>query len=133
MRRLAGVLLLAALVGGCGGRAAAGTGTVVTITIHHSRFQPAELRVRPGSTVRFVVRNTDPIDHELIVGDQAVQQRHEHGSERHHDAPGEVSVAAGQEATTTFTFPAAAGRLEYACHLPGHYAYGMHGTITVTR
>ena len=40
-------------------------------------------------------------------------------------------MAAGQEAATTYAFPAAlAGRaLEFACHLPGHYAYGMHGTV----
>jgi uncharacterized cupredoxin-like copper-binding protein len=27
-----------------------------------------------------------------------------------------------------FTQP---GPLMYACHLPGHFAYGMHGTIDV--
>jgi uncharacterized cupredoxin-like copper-binding protein len=128
---LAGVLLLAALGAGCAGREGDRPETVV-ITIHHSRFQPAALRVRPGGTVRFVIRNSDPIDHELILGDEAVQRRHERGTERRHDAvPGEVSVAAGQQAATSFTFPAAPGRLEYACHLPGHYAYGMHGLVTV--
>jgi uncharacterized cupredoxin-like copper-binding protein len=126
----AAAVLLALLGGGCAGPAAAGERTMV-VTIHHSRFQPAALRVRPGSTVRFVVRNQDPIDHELIVGDAAVQRRHERGTQRHHDAPGEVSVPAGQEATTTFTFPATPGRLEYACHLPGHYAYGMHAPVWV--
>src|SRR5687768_10226575 len=33
----------------------------VEITIHHSRFTPAVVDVKRGSTVRFVVRNTDPI------------------------------------------------------------------------
>ena len=55
--------------------------------------------------MRFVVRNTDPIDHELIVGDAAVHARHERGNEADHGAiPGEVSVAAGEVAETTFRF-----------------------------
>jgi uncharacterized cupredoxin-like copper-binding protein len=128
---LAGVAVLAALGAGCASRDGDGPATVV-VTVHHSRFQPAELQVRPGRTVRFVIRNSDPVDHEFILGDEAVQRRHERGTERRHDAaPGEVSVAAGGQAATTFTFPAAPGRLEYACHLPGHYAYGMHGLVTV--
>lgn len=107
----------------------------VVVTMHHSRFEPASIRVDPGQRVRFVLRNTDPIDHEFILGDAAVQRRHEQGRQRHHhgDVPGERSVAAGQEAATTYAFPAGLdGRtLEFACHLPGHYAFGMHGTVRV--
>ena len=107
----------------------------VVVTMHHSRFEPATIRVEPGQRVRFVLRNTDPIDHEFILGDDAVQRRHEQGRERHHhgEVPGERSVAAGQEATTTYAFPAGVdGReLEFACHLPGHYAYGMRGIVRV--
>jgi uncharacterized cupredoxin-like copper-binding protein len=107
----------------------------VVVTMHHSRFEPATIRVEAGRRVRFVLRNTDPIDHEFILGDDAVQRRHEQGRERHHhgEVPGERSVGAGQEATTTYAFPAGLdGReLEFACHLPGHYAYGMHGVVRV--
>ena len=28
------------------------------------------------------------------------------------------------------TFPSA-GNLLFGCHLPGHYAYGMHGVIAI--
>jgi uncharacterized cupredoxin-like copper-binding protein len=118
-----------------GSEAGDGPDRTVVVTMHHSRFEPAVLQVAPGERVRFVLRNTDPIDHELILGDDAVQRRHEQGRERHHhgEVPGERSVAAGQEATTTYTFPTGLdGRtLEFACHLPGHYAYGMHGTVRV--
>src|SRR5215212_6326940 len=96
----------------------------------------AALLVDPGQRVRFVLRNTDPIDHEFILGDAATQRRHERGRDRHHhgEVPGERSVPAGQEAATTYTFPAGtAGQvLEFACHLPGHYAYGMRGTVRVS-
>jgi uncharacterized cupredoxin-like copper-binding protein len=124
-----------AAVRATGSRAGDGPERTVVVTMRHSRFEPAEVRVGPGERVRFVLRNTDPIDHEFILGDDAVQRRHEQGRERHHhgEVPGERSVAAGQEAATTYAFPAGLdGRaLEFACHLPGHYAYGMHGTVRV--
>ena len=104
----------------------------VELRIHHSRFFPAHVSLPAGTHVRFVVRNDDPIDHELIVGDESVQLRHEKGTEAWHPPrPGEVSVAAGALATTTFTF-AARGTTEFACHVPGHYAYGMRGVVTVS-
>ena len=119
------MLALAACSGGGGER-------TVTIDVRHSRFSAAELRVRPGETVRFVLRNTDPIPHELIIGDQAVQDLHEAGTEAHHgDRPGEVSVAPGATAVTTYTFGRAGGALLFGCHLPGHWAYGMRGEIRV--
>jgi uncharacterized cupredoxin-like copper-binding protein len=116
--------------------AAAGQATrTVVITMHHSRFQPEVVRVAPGTTVRFLLRNTDPIDHEFILGDAAVQRRHEQGREREHhgEVPGEVSVAAGGQAATTYTFrQGGPASLPFACHLPGHYAYGMRGVALVS-
>jgi uncharacterized cupredoxin-like copper-binding protein len=105
----------------------------VELRVHHSTFIPATVSVPVGSHVRFVVRNDDPIDHELIIGDAGVQLRHERGTEAWHPPrPGEVSVAAGALATTTFTF-LTTGTMEFACHMPGHDAYGMRGVVTVTR
>jgi uncharacterized cupredoxin-like copper-binding protein len=115
---------------------AGGDERTVVVTMRHSRFEPAVVRVDPGERVRFVLRNIDPIDHEFILGDDAVQRRHEQGRERRHhgDVPGERSVPAGGDAATTYAFPAALDGhvLEFACHLPGHYAYGMHGTVRVS-
>jgi uncharacterized cupredoxin-like copper-binding protein len=142
MRRRRWPLVAAAVLCLAGGLAAAraaaprgeGERTVV-VTMRHSRFEPARLQVAAGERVRFLLRNADPIDHEFILGDEAVQRRHEQGRERQHhgEVPGERSVPAGQEAATVYAFPAAPGglALEFACHLPGHYAYGMHGTVRV--
>lgn len=103
----------------------------VTIEIDRSRFHTAPIRVRPHTTVRFVVRNDDPIGHELIVGSAEVHERHAGGHEAAHaPVPGEVSVPAEARASTTYTFHAP-GPVAYACHLPGHYAYGMHGVVEV--
>jgi uncharacterized cupredoxin-like copper-binding protein len=81
--------------------------------------------------VRFVVRNDDPIDHELVIGDAAVHRRHADGTERRHPpVPGEVSVAPGDTALTVYELTEP-GTVVYACHLPGHIAYGMVGEIEV--
>ena len=106
----------------------------VTLTIRHSHFSPDHLSVRSGTFVRFVIRNDDPIGHEFIVGDDGVHQRHEAGTEPvHPPRPGEVSVAAGTTAETTFRFEGTtgSGTVVYACHLPGHFRYGMSGTVDV--
>jgi uncharacterized cupredoxin-like copper-binding protein len=101
------------------------------ITIHYSHFDPATLEFPPGTTVRFVVHNTDPIDHEFILGDTRVQDIHELGTEAHHPPrPGEMSIPAGTTGTTTYTFTKP-GALIFGCHLPGHYAFGMRGLVTV--
>ena len=103
----------------------------VHIRIHYSHYDLSEIAVDPGQTITFVVENTDPIDHEFIVGDAQVQQAHEAGTEAQHPPrPGEISIPAGETVTTTMTFPAT-GTLLFGCHLPGHYAYGMRGVITI--
>jgi uncharacterized cupredoxin-like copper-binding protein len=103
----------------------------VELTAHYSHWSLGGLTVRAGTVVDFLAHNADPIDHELIVGDQAVQDRHERGTEaRHPPRPGEVSIPAGTTAETAIEL-SVPGTYIFACHLPGHYAYGMHGTITV--
>jgi uncharacterized cupredoxin-like copper-binding protein len=108
-------------------------GREVEIGIAYSKFVPAALSVPAGTPITFVLRNEDPIDHEWIVGDDATHQRHRTGTEPHHDERAtEQSVPALGDVRTTVTF-AAPGTYRMICHLPGHEAYGMVGTITVTR
>jgi uncharacterized cupredoxin-like copper-binding protein len=103
----------------------------VEVTIHYSHFDPSTLEFPPGTIVRFIVHNTDPIDHEFILGDTRVQDIHELGTEAHHPPrPGEMSVPADTTRTTTYTFTQM-GTLIFGCHLPGHYAFGMRGLVTV--
>ncbi|MBW3574822.1 MAG: hypothetical protein KY450_08155 [Actinobacteria bacterium] len=115
-----------------GGGRALGPGHVsVDVGIDHSRFSVERLRVRPGTVVRFVVTNDDPIAHELVVGDDDVHARHVAGTEAvHPPVPGEVSVAPGEVGVTVVRFEAP-GTVRFACHLPGHLAYGMEGEVVV--
>ena len=67
------------------------------------------ISVPAGVAVTFVLRNDDPIDHEFIVGDAAVHERHRTGTEPVHGvAPdrGDASRPAPSRTTTiTFTRP----------------------------
>jgi uncharacterized cupredoxin-like copper-binding protein len=123
----AALLVTILAISGCGGEPT----RTVEIDIRHSAFEPALIDAAPGETVRFVITNLDPIDHEFILGDDQVQQRHEDGTEPHHGAiPGEVSIPAGGTRATSYAF-AGPGALPFGCHLPGHWTYGMRGVVLV--
>ncbi|HEX6579653.1 MAG TPA: cupredoxin domain-containing protein [Actinomycetota bacterium] len=135
LRATAAAVALVLLVGAAAasrGAAARANDGAIRLTIHYSKFDPADLAVEPGETVRFVIVNTDPIDHEFILGDEQLQLVHEEGTEAHHaPRPGEVSVPAGAIGVTTFTFPRISLSLIFGCHLPGHYDFGMRGLVTI--
>ena len=111
-----------------------GPGVVtVELTTRYSAYSDVldDLRVYEGTLVRFVLRNSDPIHHELIVGGDDVHRAHEIGNEAFHPpVPGEVSVDPGDTGLTTYLFDEP-GKVRFACHLPRHVAYGMEGDITV--
>jgi len=130
---LAGALLAAGVVWLADPGGAVGP-TVIAVTAHHSRFEPDRIPVKPGATVRFVVTNRDPIDHEFIIGPPAVHELHEQGTPHVHTGvvPGEITVPAGATVETTYTFgPAGSPAIAYGCHLAGHWAYGMHGLAVI--
>jgi uncharacterized cupredoxin-like copper-binding protein len=66
------------------------------------------------------------------MGDAAVHERHRTGTEAVHESrPTEVTIPAGTTRQTTVTF-GTPGSYLYICHLPGHEAFGMVGTVIVT-
>ena len=120
------LLVAAAAATGC----TAGSQTI-TITIHYTAFDPAEIEVPRGVPITFVLVNEDPIDHEWLIGDAAFHDAHRIGTHASHgDVPTEVTVPALDRAQTTITFDEA-GEFAFICHLPGHEAYGMVGLLTV--
>jgi uncharacterized cupredoxin-like copper-binding protein len=130
-RRLLGGLLAAVLAAAAGGCRTPDEGIrTIEIGVRYSTFTPSEITVDPGETVRFVLRNDDPIHHEFILGDAEVQRIHEAGEQPHHARPGEISVPAGETAVTTYRF-GKPEELLFGCHLPGHWSYGMRGTVRI--
>lgn len=126
---LVGLLALQLPLAGCAGSERSST---VRVRIHYSRFVPAVVTVPRGKPITFVFDNDDPIDHEWIVGTEPVHRAHRTGSEPVHESrASEVTVPALSSRSTTITF-AERGMLAFICHLPGHEAYGMVGTLNVS-
>jgi uncharacterized cupredoxin-like copper-binding protein len=111
------------------------------------RYQPSSIVVRAGRRVSFAVHNAGRLPHEFILGDRATQLDHErqmqaappgtgHTHTNDHDmaAPsgtgGALTVPPGQTRRLTWTFEKP-GIVLYGCHVLGHWAAGMKGTIIV--
>ena len=134
MKRAVAALLLILSVAALAVAATAfgnGGSTEATIAIHFSRFSPEAITLPAGEPVTITLQNDDPIEHEWIVGTPEVHERHRNGTEPFHDQiPTEVTIPALATRETTLTFERP-GDYAFICHLPGHEAYGMTGTLTV--
>jgi P-type Cu+ transporter len=108
--------------------------TIQVSTTDALRFAPDQLNVRAGETIAFEITNTGAVPHEFFIGSPAEQQAHEAEMATGSDMmaePNGVDVVAGATARLVYTFDQP-GMLEYGCHLPGHYAAGMRGIITIS-
>ena len=108
-----------------------------TITVDMSdkmRFTPAQLTVQRGDTVRFVVRNTGKVMHEMVLG--TIQELKEHAElmkkfpNMEHDQPYMVHVKPGATEPMVWQFTKA-GEFHYGCLVPGHFEAGMIGKVIV--
>jgi uncharacterized cupredoxin-like copper-binding protein len=110
-----------------------------TITIGMSdamRYTPAEIRVKQGETIRFVVKNNGKAMHEMVIGTLAELKEHGELMKKHpnmeHDEPYMAHVPPGKSVEIVWTFTKA-GEFHYGCLVPGHFDAGMIGKIIVAR
>ncbi len=100
------------------------------------RFGPAEITVRQGETVRFVVTNKGKMMHEMVIGTMAELKAHGEMMKKHpgmeHDEPYMAHVGPGKKSEMVWHFTRA-GEFHYACLVPGHFEAGMIGKIKVTK
>jgi uncharacterized cupredoxin-like copper-binding protein len=107
----------------------------VNITMSDTmRFDPAEITVKRGETVRFVAKNVGKLQHEMVLGTKKELEDHakhmrEHPGMEHHE-PNMLEVAPGKTGELTWRFTRA-GTFYYGCLEPGHYEAGMVGKIVV--
>jgi uncharacterized cupredoxin-like copper-binding protein len=111
------------------------TRTIEISTRDTMAYEPPEIDVAVGVTVRFVVTNPGQATHEFTIGDVAMQQEHADAMAHMptgmaHDLPNSITLQPGETKELTWRF-GHAGQLEYGCHEPGHYEAGMRGRITV--
>ena len=100
------------------------------------RFKPDSIRVKRGETIRFIVRNTGKVKHEMVIG--TIKELKEHAEmmrkfpEMKHADPNQVSVEPGKTGELVWRFTRA-GTFDFACLVPGHFEAGMVGKIRVGR
>lgn len=98
------------------------------------RFTPARIEVKKGQTIRFQVRNAGKIPHEMVIG--SAQSLKEHAAEMRkspaagHAEPSMLTLEGGRSGALVWRFDKA-GKVEFACLVPGHMEAGMVGEIVV--
>jgi uncharacterized cupredoxin-like copper-binding protein len=100
------------------------------------RFTPAEITVKQGETIKFVVANKGQLMHEMVIGTMEELKAHgemmEKFPEMEHDEPFMAHVIPGKKEELVWQF-ANEGDFHYACLVPGHFEAGMIGKIKVVK
>lgn len=98
------------------------------------RFTPSDIAVKKGETVKFIVKNSGKIKHEMVLG--SARELVEHAAmmqkfpEMEHADANQISVDPGQSGQIIWTF-SKAGKFDFACLQPGHFEAGMKGQVKV--
>lgn len=98
------------------------------------RFHPSRIQVRRGETVRFIVKNSGKIKHEMVLG--SMKELKEHAEmmrkmpEMEHADENMMSADPGKSGELIWHFTRA-GNVDFACLEPGHFEAGMKGKVTV--
>lgn len=108
-----------------------------TMTVEMSdamRFTPAEITIKRGETVKFVIKNRGRIMHEMVLGTMGELKEHSELMKKfpgmEHDEPHMAHVMPGKSGEIGWQFTQA-GEFYYACLIPGHFEAGMVGKIIV--
>tara|TARA_R110000787_G_scaffold63679_11_gene144050 strand:- start:142786 stop:143331 length:546 start_codon:yes stop_codon:yes gene_type:complete len=142
---------------GTPGKASAATRTI-EVKMHDNYFEPENISVKEGETVRFIVKNDGEFVHEFNIATGEMHKAHgpemmmmmEQGviqadkidwdaakkmqaSMGHgvHNDPNSVLLEPGKSGEIVWTFPENT-KLEFACNVPGHYDSGMVGKINLS-
>jgi len=111
---------------------------VVKVDMKNMRFNPTQINVKAGETIRFVVTNSDAIDHEFVIGDAAFQTEHRKemaemtqlGHVMSHIDRNAISIGPGQTKNLIWKF-SHPGKFEIDCNVAGHFEAGMSGVVDV--
>jgi uncharacterized cupredoxin-like copper-binding protein len=148
--------------GGGGGQSSIGTaGKAASVTrninikMMDNFFEPKEISVKEGETIRFIVKNAGELVHEFNIGTTAIHGAHEKememmvehgalepdkinhakmkmdmggGKTMGHSDPNSVLLEPEKSGEVIWKF-SEASKIEFACNVPGHYDAGMTGAI----
>lgn len=142
---------------GTPGKVADATRTI-EVVMHDNYYEPENLTLKEGETVRFVIKNAGEFVHEFNIATAKMHVAHQpemmmmqdHGvlepdrinweaakkmqatmGHGMHDEPNSLLLEPGKSGEIIWTFPAHA-KLQFACNIPGHYDSGMQGEIKLS-
>jgi len=107
----------------------------ITITMLDTmRYNPANISVKQGETIKFIVKNSGKTKHEMVLGTERELKEHyelmKKNPEMEHADENMVTVQPGESGEIIWQFTKA-GKIDFACLLPGHYDAGMKGMVRV--
>ena len=120
---------------GVAGVAAEVTRTIDVDMADSMTFTPSAIDVQAGETIRFNVKNSGQLLHEMVLGtNDEIVEHHElmkrfPGME--HEDDNSVSLESGETGEIIWKFTKA-GTFDIACLQPGHYEAGMKGNVVVS-
>jgi uncharacterized cupredoxin-like copper-binding protein len=108
---------------------------IKVVQLDSLRFEPDDISISAGETVRFQIFNQGHLPHEFVIGDKEFQDEHERlmaemGDEMLADSPNGVNVEPSAQQSLTWTFTKV-GTVLFGCHVSGHYSGGMVGRVQV--
>jgi uncharacterized cupredoxin-like copper-binding protein len=119
---------------GIAGDAKAVKRTIELSMTDNMRFTPDRVEVKQGEVVKFVVKNSGKLLHELVIGttkdfDQHAKLMQKFPNMEHAEANMvHVKPGASGELIWNFNRP---GEFDFACLVDGHYQAGMVGKVKV--
>ncbi|MDP5007587.1 MAG: cupredoxin family protein, partial [Glaciimonas sp.] len=118
---------------GAPGNAGKVTRTVTVDMDDSMRFTPENFSTKRGETIKFIVKNSGKLKHEMVLG--SITELKKHAAmmlkfpEMEHDDPNQVAIEPGKTGEFIWQF-SKAGTFDFACLEPGHFEAGMHGKIS---
>ena len=100
------------------------------------RFHVDTFKAKRGETIRFVIKNSGALKHEMVLGTEKDLKDHYEVMKKHpemeHAEPNMVTLAPGKTGEIIWQFTKA-GKVDFACLQPGHYDAGMKGMVHVSK
>lgn len=116
------------------GKAADAKRTVTVNMLDSMRFTPQSITVKQGETIKFMVKNSGKVKHEMVLGTEKELKEHyevmKKNPEMEHADDNQITVQPGKSGEIIWRFTKA-GKVNFACLQPGHYDAGMKGFVTV--
>jgi uncharacterized cupredoxin-like copper-binding protein len=135
------VVLIVGLLAACSSAQALTNGRPidVSITLSEMKIDSSRTTFSVGVPYHFIVANAGSVPHEIMimpammnggmVSNMPMEQLDKMALA--HIESDDLPPGATKTVDYTFTEPAPAGTLEFACYLPGHHEAGMREAITV--